>query len=130
MVKATWITLVALFIIYTISIYLFGTKKEQLPPSEQALAGWHIWQEKNCQGCHQLYGLGGYMGPDLTNTFSEKGPEYIKVFSKFGSGRMPVFNLSDSEANHVNAFLQWVDKSGKSAIASKYVHWSGTYILE
>lgn len=70
------------------------------------------------------------MGPDLTNTFSAKGADYMKVFIRFGSGRMPNYHLTESAANDIVAFLAWVDKSGRSAIPARYVHWSGSYIIE
>lgn len=130
MVRATWITLVLLFLVYTISIYLYGTKRKQIPPDAKAMAGWKIWQDKNCQSCHQLYGLGGYMGPDLTNVHSAKGPDYMRVFIQFGSGRMPNYHINEQDASDIIAFLAWVDKSGHAAIPSKYVHWSGSYIIE
>lgn len=91
-----------------------------------------IWQSKNCQSCHQLYGLGGYMGPDLTNTAgdSSKSEKYMFTLIKYGTGKMPDFQLSDKEVNNVIAFLSWVDKSGKSKVSKESVHWTGTYIID
>jgi nitric oxide reductase subunit C len=95
------------------------------------MAGMQTWQEKNCQSCHQLYGLGGYMGPDLTNTASEKGkgPDYMRAFIKSGTSRMPNFHLSDTEVLNVIAFLKWVDRSGRSKVEAADVHWTGSYNL-
>jgi nitric oxide reductase subunit C len=106
-------------------------RKESIP-SAQALAGWDTWQKKNCQTCHQLYGLGGYMGPDLTNVASNSGKDekYLRTFIKYGTGKMPNFLLDDTEVSNVLAFLQWVDKSGKSKVAAENVTWSGNYNLE
>lgn len=89
----------------------------------------NTWQDKNCQSCHQLYGLGGYMGPDLTNTFSAngKGAQYMQSFIKHGTGKMPNFNLTDAEVSNIIAFLAWVDRSGRSKVPASAVHWSGTY---
>lgn len=91
----------------------------------------HTWQEKNCQSCHQLYGLGGYMGPDLTNIASEKGkgPGYMQSFIKYGTGKMPNLNLSDTEVANIIAYLSWVDKSGRSKVPPEAVHWTGSYNL-
>jgi len=41
--------------------------------SEKALQGQQLWQQNNCFSCHQIYGLGGYLGPDLTNVYSQRG---------------------------------------------------------
>lgn len=71
------------------------------------------------------------MGPDLTNTASEKGKgaDYMKGFIKYGTGRMPNFNLSDTEVTNIIAFLKWVDESGQSKVPQSAVHWTGTYNL-
>jgi nitric oxide reductase subunit C len=83
---------------------------------DQILRGKEIWQQKNCNACHQLYGLGGFLGPDLTNVFSHKGkgPDYIKAFVSGGTATMPAFDLSNQEMESLIAFLQHVDSSGKS----------------
>lgn len=94
--------------------------------------GQEIWQEKNCQSCHQLYGLGGYMGPDLTNIASDsgKGAEYMYTFMKYGTGRMPNYHLTDDEINDLITFLSWVNKSGVSHVPEENVHWTGTYVID
>lgn len=71
------------------------------------------------------------MGPDLTNTYSEygKGPLYMQAIIKHGTGRMPDFNLTDTDVKNLVQFLAWVDKSGKSKVKANEVHWSGTYSL-
>ena len=58
-----------------------------------------VWQKYNCQSCHQLYGLGGYLGPDLTNVYSAKGKGelFIKAFLHAGTKQMPSFDLSKEE---------------------------------
>lgn len=68
-----------------------------------------IFQNKNCIACHQLYGLGGFMGPDLTYICFEpgKGKEYARAFIVNGTARMPDFNLTDKEASYLIAFLEY-----------------------
>jgi nitric oxide reductase subunit C len=129
-----WIALFIVFVIYTGLVYNFCDKRdrEESIPGKAALAGWDTWQEKNCQSCHQIYGLGGYMGPDLTNVASDsdKDEKYLRTFIKYGTGKMPNFRLNDTEVNNVVAFLRWVDKSGKSKVAMDKVTWSGNYNLD
>ncbi len=129
-----WILLFIAFIIYTFFVYNDSGNRNPNDsiPDRQSLAGWKTWQEKNCQSCHQIYGLGGYMGPDLTNVASEpaKGDIYLRTFIKFGTGKMPNFNLNDSEVTNLVAFLKWIDKSGKSRVPKEKVTWSGSYNLE
>lgn len=91
-----------------------------------------MWQSKNCQACHQLYGLGGYMGPDLTNIISDsiKGPAYASAFIQSGTAKMPKFNLSAAEVNELLAFLTWVDQSGQSRVPADKVTPLGNYKLD
>lgn len=129
-----WIALFVAFVIYTCSVYSYCDNRSvnESTPTTQALDGWKTWQQNNCQSCHQIYGLGGYMGPDLTNELSDstKSEKYIRTFIKYGTGKMPNFNLSDSEVNNLMAFLKWVDKSGRTKVRKENVTWSGNYNLQ
>jgi nitric oxide reductase subunit C len=129
-----WIALFTTFLIYTAFVYTSCDpgKPEVAHPSSQIVAGWNTWQQKNCQTCHQLYGLGGYMGPDLTNVASDplKSTQYLFTFIRYGTGKMPNFNLSDTEINNLVAFLKWVDKSGQSIVTKDHVTSFGNYNLD
>ena len=74
--------------------------------TEETSNGKMIWQQYNCTACHQVYGLGGYLGPDLTNTFSLKGPEYIAAFLKSGTVTMPDFHLKENEIDALNSLFE------------------------
>ena len=105
--------LVASFLIY--SFYLYNNlpfKTSEV--NKESLNGKDIWQEKNCNACHQIYGLGGFLGPDLTNVYSLKSPEYIKAFIISGTAVMPKFNLTNNEINSLLAYLKSVDASGNA----------------
>jgi len=95
------------------------------------MAGQQIWQQKNCQACHQIYGLGGYMGPDLTNAMAEKGKgeQYLKMIIQTGTIRMPKFNLSEEQADQVIAFLKHLDKSGNTMVSPNQIDIFGNYTL-
>ncbi len=69
------------------------------------------------------------MGPDLTNVTSDSGKnkKYLQTFIRYGTGKMPNFNLSDSEVSNLIAFLYWVDKSGKSKVPKDCVTLTGNY---
>lgn len=133
MISKTWSLLFILFLFYSTMVYIYSKKDtsfQKVP--EEVNAGWEVWQKNNCQTCHQLYGLGGYMGPDLTNMSSDphKGPKYMRVFIKYGTNKMPDFHLNDTEVNQVLAFLKWVDQSGQNRVKAESVHWTGTYIIQ
>jgi nitric oxide reductase subunit C len=117
------------FAAYTVCVYRYSDGGPQEAPSAAIISGKQIWQEKNCQSCHQLYGLGGYVGPDLTNV-AAKGAEHIRAFIRRGTARMPDFHLSAQEMNELTAFLQWVDKTGTSRVSDSSVHWTGSYQIK
>jgi nitric oxide reductase subunit C len=105
-------TMIFIFIIYNILIYTQGTSNNSPKMSEQAIKGEQIWQNNNCTSCHQLYGLGGYLGPDLTNVISEKGPAYVNAMINSGIKVMPKFNLNNEERAAIVQFLTEVDTTG------------------
>jgi nitric oxide reductase subunit C len=82
----------------------------------KAANGKLVWQKYNCQSCHQLYGLGGYLGPDLTNCIAQegKGELYVKAMIEVGTKQMPAFKLSDQEVTSLMAFLYSINKTGNS----------------
>ena len=107
--------LIATFTIYNIALYTQKDSAISKPYlSEAAIAGQTIWQNNNCTACHQFYGLGGYLGPDLTNIISHpaKGPAYAKAFFNSGIKSMPKFNFSETEKEQLVAFLTAVDQTG------------------
>ncbi len=125
-----WIGLFLAFAIHTSLVYRSDGGPGTAPADGTVHAGIHLWQRHNCQGCHQLYGLGGYMGPDLTNVHGAWGPEYIAHFIRNGSLRMPAYALGVEEVEALVAFLAWIDASGSSRVPASAVHWTGTYVID
>ena len=121
--------LITAFIIYTGIVYTTGTaKNNSVPLTDNVRNGKIIWQKKNCTACHQLYGLGGYMGPDLTNVISSsgKGEFYAEAFIRSGTKVMPNFQFKDNEVKSLIAFLKYVDASGKFPMKDFGVTYYGT----
>lgn len=107
------ISLVSAFLIY--SAHLYSTLSAPvLPSSKPADEGKMVWQKYNCNACHQIYGLGGYLGPDLTNVFSLRGEPVIRALVQHGSTVMPAFHCSNEEMDQLIAFFKQIDSSGKS----------------
>ena len=123
------VTLSVLFAVYTVLVYGVGDRLDADRDNSGIRSGMRVWQERNCQSCHQLYGLGGYMGPDLTNVASLREEPRIRTFIRYGTGRMPALAVSDVEMDHLIAFLKWVDRSGTSKVPPETVHWTGTYLI-
>ena len=106
--------LLFLFGIYNLVVYNTDgyVAVEKLSPT--AVNGQQLFQNNRCWSCHQLYGLGGYLGPDLTNVYSAegKGSSYIKAFLNSGVKSMPQFNFSEEEKNALVEYLKQVDQTG------------------
>ncbi len=76
-----------------------------------------VWQQYNCQACHQLYGLGGYLGPDLTNITSAAGrtDAYLRAVIQTGNRQMPSFPMNEEELVALLVFLHAANQSGRAA---------------
>ena len=99
--------LVASFAIQTALVYS-DERGEGL--SEDAIRGRELWHKSACQVCHQVYGNGGFLGPDLTNAASRV--DSIRLFSLLtaGSGQMPAFHFTDQEIADLRAYLRALDR--------------------
>jgi nitric oxide reductase subunit C len=105
-------SLVAAFAIQTTLVYTDDTAEATEPLGEQALAGRAIWHENNCQTCHQIYGFGGFLGPDLTNAASRLTRERLDEILVSGSGQMPAFGFAPEQIDALQAFFAAVDRTG------------------
>lgn len=72
-----------------------------------------LWRAKNCNTCHQLYGLGGYIGPDLTNVAQRVDEYSFAEIVRCGTGPMPAMDLEDAQIEELYAFLFEMDRSGQ-----------------
>ena len=117
------------FIPYSAYVYTRGTEASHVGPiTAEARHGQQLFQAHNCVACHQFYGLGGYMGPDLTNVISNRGPDYARAFLMSGTQRMPNFNLNETELDALVAYLEFVDTTGKYPLVDYRVDWFGTVV--
>ncbi len=105
--------MIVAFASYNIIIYTQNSGSSAKEMSVKAIQGEQLWQQNNCTACHQFYGLGGYLGPDLTNVISnpKKGPEYVKAFINSGVKSMPKFNFTEEEKLELVEFLTHIDKT-------------------
>ncbi len=116
---------VSLFLIYSGYLYTHLPRQSQ-EMNAMADKGKMNWQKYNCGSCHQVYGLGGYLGPDLTNTYSKKGDAYIQVFLKGGTPVMPDFRLDEKTIQSLVVYLKNIDASGKSDPRTYTINSNGT----
>ena len=105
-----FLALFSLFFIYTLFVYTKGAEGPPIAMNEKAIEGKLLFQKYNCTACHQLYGLGGYLGPELTTIISQPGREpYSRAILKTGTQRMPDFHLNEAEVDNLIEFLKYVD---------------------
>lgn len=119
-----FIFLTLLFLTYSFTIYLQSGFKSN---ANMAADGRLVWQKYNCQSCHQLYGLGGYLGPDLTNEMANPNAQVIILsMLKNGVSIMPSFKLSGKEQDDLVKFLAAVNASGVANPRSFKTNMNGT----
>ncbi|MGI9220131.1 MAG: c-type cytochrome, partial [Woeseiaceae bacterium] len=124
--RAIFGTLCVAFVFYSGYVYTKGTEAAHLPPmNDVERHGADVFQDYNCIACHQFYGLGGYMGPDLTNVISNRGEAVARAFIAAGTATMPNLGLAPEEVEAVVAYLKFVDKTGTYPPENYEVRWYG-----
>ena len=104
---------VAFFFLQTGFVYLnypTGGVGPKLSPI--AKSGLAIWRENNCQACHQIYGYGGFLGPDLTNLMDRRPAEDWEYVLTRGRRQMPAFDFDEQQREEIVAFLTEVSTTG------------------
>jgi nitric oxide reductase subunit C len=81
--------------------------------TEAVARGKHVWETRDCIGCHTLLGEGAYFAPELGNVYTRRGPDFIKAWIKSqptgapGRRQMPQFNLTEQELDDLVAFFKY-----------------------
>ena len=105
------IILVTCFIIQSCLVYFDANESPSL--SVAASRGRRIWHQHNCQTCHQFFGFGGFLGPDLTNVSERLTPGRLNDLLTVGSSQMPAFNLAPEEIADIRMFLEGMNETGQ-----------------
>lgn len=107
--------LFTLFASYNYVLYTEQSAYGTVKLSEKALQGEKLWRQNNCNSCHQIYGLGGYLGPDLTNVYSfrKRDEKFLKSMFNSGVKAMPTFDFNETEQEALLQFLIEIDQTGK-----------------
>ena len=103
------------YALYSFAVYTRGTGNS-FPASAEALEGKRLFQKYNCSACHQVYGLGGYLGPELTTAWSDphRGEHFIRAFLQAGGRTMPNFHLDKKEVEALVQYLKYIDSTAVS----------------
>jgi nitric oxide reductase subunit C len=84
--------------------------------TDSVVRGKHVWETRDCIGCHTLLGEGAYFAPELGNVYKRRGPEFIKAWIQGqptgapGRRQMPQFNLTDQQLDDLIHFLKWTSE--------------------
>jgi nitric oxide reductase subunit C len=84
------------------------------PLDDSVVAGKRIWQERNCNDCHTVLGIGGYYAPELTRVVERRDDAWLRKFllqpaaAKPGT-TMPDQRLSAAHVDALIAFHHWVN---------------------
>ena len=100
--------LAACFAVQTVLVY---SDDVDLQLTEQAIEGRRLFHEKACQVCHQLWGQGGFLGPDLTNSASRVDETRLASLLTVGSGQMPALRFDSEQILAMRAFLEELDRA-------------------
>ncbi|PCI09398.1 hypothetical protein COB72_06650 [bacterium] len=109
--KGAFISILALaFVLQTYLVYTDST--QTTPLNHQQSAGRQVWLQNNCQACHQLYGFGGFLGPDLTNAAQRLNQSQLESQLVLGQGQMPAFDFDQDQTDSLWAFLVAMNQTG------------------
>ncbi len=93
---------------------VYGDRKaaDHPPLTDLERAGRAIYLSRNCASCHQIFGFGGFLGPDLTNAAQRVPRARLAELLSKGSRQMPAFGLLSEDVDAVEAYLRAIDRAG------------------
>lgn len=119
------VLLIANVLISLSVIFVFKSEVNNSLTDTKGQAGLHLWRKHNCSSCHSIMGLGGHLGPDLTNVISRKGDSYVRFLIQYGNNKMPSFKLDSTEISALISYLSEIDKSLVYPIKEQKGHYFG-----
>lgn len=112
---------VACFFLFGVVVYRddpAGDAGASFELTPAGIAGRVQWHRHNCVSCHQLYGFGGYLGPDLTHVASRVDEDQFLQILRAGTGPMPRIPMPEDSAKSLYRFLLEMDRSGQGHMAT------------
>lgn len=86
-----------------------------------AVFGKRIWEANGCFACHSIFGLGGHLGPDLTNVMDNRDAAYIHHVLKTGLNRMPAYSeFTPAELDALVAYFEYLRGLGAYPLQSPW----------
>lgn len=113
--------LLCAFCLQSWMVYADPAGRTEPPLSPAGARGRALWHDHNCQSCHQLFGFGGFLGPDLTNAVEQLSEARIEHILTLGSGQMPAFELPGDERADLTRFLEEMSARGRGQ--ARHAEW-------
>ena len=104
--------LLAAFAAQGAMVYTDGKAAAHPKLTDLERAGRAIFLSRNCTACHQIFGFGGFLGPDLTNAAQRVPRARLDDLLRNGSLQMPAFGLLSEDVDAVEAYLRAIDRTG------------------
>lgn len=82
--------------------------------TDSAIRGKHLFDTKNCMGCHTILGEGAYYAPELTKVYERRGPQFIASILRDpqamypGERKMVNYHFTEQEITDLVEFLKWI----------------------
>ena len=93
-------------------VYSDGVAAAHPPLTQLEKKGRAVYLRSNCAACHQIFGFGGFLGPDLTNAAQRVPRARLDELLTKGSLQMPAFSLASEDIDAVEAYLRALDRTG------------------
>lgn len=100
------------WLVYAALLGALPLRAGSIPADGAGARGRAVWDRSGCVVCHSLYGLGGHLGPDLTDARTRLGNAALRAIIRRGGRVMPAFALDAAELYALLAFLAETDASG------------------
>ncbi|HEU5457965.1 MAG TPA: c-type cytochrome [Terracidiphilus sp.] len=109
-------------------------KQGDIPGVPELTEGRHLFETEGCHGCHKLDGVGGTIGPDLTEEgASERSPHWLEAHflnprAESPESAMPNFHFTHEQARALTYYMLSLTNADMGAYyASEPVIPSGQY---
>jgi len=119
--QARWFFVGGTIFFFAIFLFLTFDTIREIPArqnsdamTDSVVRGKHLWDSKNCMGCHTILGEGAYYAPELTKVVERRGKDWMAIFLRDpeamfpGQRRMVQYDFTEDEITDVIAFLEWI----------------------
>lgn len=99
------------FIAATLTADVQQSRSKDDSLSKMGIDGEALFENNGCGGCHQISGSGGTMGPDLEESLTTRGAQFMveKILNPAlgnPSSTMPKFPVSEAEASAIVEYIR------------------------